>query len=433
MQHDAVLYNDTWDDSSWDSVWDSAVSVDDQGWTAELRIPLSQLRFTFGERQTWGVNAMRFIRRKNERAWLELVPKNENGLASRMAHLTGLDGLRPKRHLELLPYTAARAEFVQPARVGNPFNDGSRAFAAAGIDLKWGVTSNLTLDGTVNPDFGQVEVDPAVVNLTQFETFFPGEAAVLPRGRADLRQLRRGRRQQLLGVQHVRSRDLLLAAHRPDAAGVAVGRIHRSAGGDDDSRRREAHRQDPERLEHGAARTPSPTARPRAPSRRRSAASRPSSRSPTTSWCACSATSAAAPAPGSSRRPCPGGCDTPAMRDSLASSAYVFGGDGYWFLDADREWVVTGKLAGSWIQGTTTTITRAQRAAQRYFQRPDAPHVTLDPDAHLARRLHRPGQPQSQQRPAARQRRALGRQPGLRIERPRVSSAPAIASAATRW
>ena len=96
---------------------------------------------------------MRFIRRKNERAWLELVPKNESGRASRMAHLTGLDGLRPKRHLALLPYTAARAEFVQPARVGNPFNDGSRAFMAAGVDLKWGVTSNLTLDGTVNPGF----------------------------------------------------------------------------------------------------------------------------------------------------------------------------------------------------------------------------------------------------------------------------------------
>ena len=71
--------------------------------------------------------------------------------------------------------------------------------------------------------------------------------------------------------------------------------------------------------------------------------------------------------------------DTPGMLESLASRAYVIGGDGHWFLDADREWVITGKIAGSWIQGTTTMITRAQRAAQRYFQRPDAPHVTLDP------------------------------------------------------
>src|SRR5829696_449692 len=173
VQRDAILYNDSWDDSNWDSVWQSAVTVDGEGWTAELRIPLSQLRFTFGERQTWGINAMRFIRRKNERDWLELVPKNESGRASRMAHLSGMDGLRPKRHVALLPYTAARAEYVQPARVGNPFNDGSRAFATAGVDLKWGVTSSLTLDGTVNPDFGQVEVDPAVVNLSQFETFFP--------------------------------------------------------------------------------------------------------------------------------------------------------------------------------------------------------------------------------------------------------------------
>jgi hypothetical protein len=164
VQDDSVLHNDSWTDGSWDAVWTSAVSADAQGWSAELRIPLSQLRFASSAEQTWGINVERYIRLKNERAWLELVPKKENGTASRVAHLGGLDGVRPKRHLELLPYSAARAELVAPARSGNPFNDGSRSFASAGMDLKWGLTSNLTLNGTLNPDFGQVEVDPAVVN-----------------------------------------------------------------------------------------------------------------------------------------------------------------------------------------------------------------------------------------------------------------------------
>ena len=171
VQQDSVLYNDTWTDGSWNAVWESAVTIDETGWCAEMRIPLSQLRFSGGDRQTWGVNVERHIRRKNEYDWLNMVPKSENGTASRMLNLTGLDGLKPTRRVELLPYMAARSEFIAPES-GNPFNDGSRAFAAAGLDAKVGVTSNLTATATVNPDFGQVEVDPAVVNLSAFETFF---------------------------------------------------------------------------------------------------------------------------------------------------------------------------------------------------------------------------------------------------------------------
>src|SRR5262245_9927028 len=171
VRADAVLFNDSWDDSSWDAVWQSAVSIDGQGWSAELRIPFSQLRFSSGDAQTWGINAARFIQRKNETDWLELVPKKESGIASRMAHVSGLDGLRPRRALSVLPYAVARSEHVS-AGAGDPFNDGSRQFAGFGADLKYGVTTNLTLDATINPDFGQVEVDPAVVNLSQFETFF---------------------------------------------------------------------------------------------------------------------------------------------------------------------------------------------------------------------------------------------------------------------
>ena len=103
VQEDAIIFNDTFVDKSWDAVWQSHVSIDEGGWSAEMRIPLSQLRFPLADKQTWGVNIERFIRRKNETVWLERVPKNEAGLASRMGNLTGLDGLRPRRRMELLP------------------------------------------------------------------------------------------------------------------------------------------------------------------------------------------------------------------------------------------------------------------------------------------------------------------------------------------
>lgn len=124
VQGDSVISNDTFTDDSWDAVWTSAVSHDAQGWSAELRIPFSQLRFTAADQQTWGINISRFIRRKNETVFLEFGPKNDNGLASRMMHLTGLDGIRPRRRLELAPYTAMRQENIE-AEEGDPFNDGS--------------------------------------------------------------------------------------------------------------------------------------------------------------------------------------------------------------------------------------------------------------------------------------------------------------------
>jgi hypothetical protein len=172
VQRDAIISNDVFTDYSWEGVWESAVRIDDEGWCAEFRIPFSQLRFPPAERQLWGINATRFIHRKNERAWLQMVPKNENGVASRMDDLEGIEGIEAKRHLELMPYVVARSEFIEPSALNNPFNDGSRQFAATGLDIKYGLASNFTLNATINPDFGQVEVDPAVVNLSAFETFF---------------------------------------------------------------------------------------------------------------------------------------------------------------------------------------------------------------------------------------------------------------------
>ncbi len=159
-------------DEGWDPVWDVATSRDSLGWTVEMRIPLSQLRFSTAETQVWGVQFFRHIQRKAEDDVFAWSAQNERGYASFFGHLFGLSHLPQPRRLEVLPYTTAREERINPGAAGNPFNDGSREIASAGLDLKYGLTSNLTLDATFNPDFGQVEADPAFVNLSAFEQFF---------------------------------------------------------------------------------------------------------------------------------------------------------------------------------------------------------------------------------------------------------------------
>ncbi len=170
--YDGVLLNDDWDESDWDGVWQGAVSRFSGGWTAEMRIPYSQLRFYQQDRYVWGVNFLREISRKQERDLLVYSPRDESGFVSRFWHLVGIRDVRPKRQLEIIPYVTTRAAFDQTIESGNPFNDGSVYGMDAGVDLRVSLSSNLTMNATVNPDFGQVEVDPAVINLSAFETFF---------------------------------------------------------------------------------------------------------------------------------------------------------------------------------------------------------------------------------------------------------------------
>lgn len=171
-QYDGTLYNDEWADSTWDGVWDGRAARDTLGWTAELRIPYSQLRFQRREAYRWGVNFKREVARRKEEDYLVFRPTNSSGFVSRFVDLVGLERVSPPARLEVMPYVTAKAEFLDHA-AGDPFNRGARARPGAGVDAKLGIGSNLTLDATINPDFGQVEVDPAVVNLTDVETFFP--------------------------------------------------------------------------------------------------------------------------------------------------------------------------------------------------------------------------------------------------------------------
>jgi hypothetical protein len=172
VQRDRYLYNDSEDDGAWDAVWESAVQIDSLGWTVEIRIPLSQLRYlTSSEEQTWGVNFARGRYRSNEETHFALISELQKGIVSQFGLMTGIQTTHDARRIELRPYAVAGGQF-EPAEAGNPFQDGSTATSRVGMDMRYGLGSSFTLDATINPDFGQVEADPAVINLSAFETFF---------------------------------------------------------------------------------------------------------------------------------------------------------------------------------------------------------------------------------------------------------------------
>ncbi len=169
---DGTLSNDDSRSASWDGVWDGCTKVDREGWTAEFRIPFAQLRFARAEVQRWGINFHRSLSRGFEENMLAYTPTNESGFVSRFPTLVGLENVSPGRAIEVVPYATSKAEYLQHDPL-DPFDDGSRLTPNLGGDLRMPLGGRLTLNATVNPDFGQVEVDPAVVNLSDVETFFP--------------------------------------------------------------------------------------------------------------------------------------------------------------------------------------------------------------------------------------------------------------------
>ena len=169
--NDGILYNDSWDDSRWDGIWEAKTKLTGNGWSVEMKIPYSQLRFNSAEEMIWGINISRRIKRLNERAYYVMVPSKESGFVSHFAELKGLTGIKPKQRFELLPYVVQKAQYIQHDK-NDPYYKGEQYKTSFGVDFKVGLGSNLNLDATINPDFGQVEVDPAVVNLSAFETYY---------------------------------------------------------------------------------------------------------------------------------------------------------------------------------------------------------------------------------------------------------------------
>lgn len=167
VQRDIYLYNDSQEDVTWNAVWDVKTAIDSLGWTAEFRIPLSQLRFPEREEHTFGIGIHREVARLNERSSWPLWRRSEFGIASQLGEVRGLTGIASPRRLELMPYSVQANDSRLRAD-----GYGRAQRMALGADLKYGLSSNLTLDATINPDFGQVEADPGVLNLGAFEQFF---------------------------------------------------------------------------------------------------------------------------------------------------------------------------------------------------------------------------------------------------------------------
>lgn len=175
VQKDVYTYNDGSEDLNWDAVWEVGTRVDSLGWVAEYRIPLSQLRFggdSAAGGRVWGFQVQRDIARRNERDTWAPWTQQDGAFVSRFGDLTGLQGIRVPERLEITPYVSTTLTRA-PGNPANPFYERSRNRPSLGGDLKYGLPLGLTLSATLNPDFGQVEVDPAVVNLSAFETSFP--------------------------------------------------------------------------------------------------------------------------------------------------------------------------------------------------------------------------------------------------------------------
>ncbi len=168
---DKKLYQDILDDEDWDGVWEAAAKKYKDHWTAEMFIPYTQLRFDKKDEYVMGINFMRYIIKNAEDDYFVMVPKKETGFVSKFGFLEGIKGIEPPSRFQIMPYTMAKANDISEGK-DSPFYDDNKYMQNIGIDLKYGLTGNLTLDLTMNPDFGQAEVDPAEINLSAFETYY---------------------------------------------------------------------------------------------------------------------------------------------------------------------------------------------------------------------------------------------------------------------
>ncbi len=173
---------DSWD-STWDPIWFLKTSIDNEGWIAEVKIPLTQLRFSNNKKeQIWGLQINRRFFRNEERSHWSYFSQDESGWVRHFGELHGIKNIKPKRQIEVYPYILAKTESYTKDE-DNPFSEGFEPSFGAGLDGKIGITNDFTLDFTINPDFGQVEADPSEVNLTAFESYFEEKRPFFIEGR----------------------------------------------------------------------------------------------------------------------------------------------------------------------------------------------------------------------------------------------------------
>ena len=369
-------------DTSWDPVWEVATELVEEGWSVEMRIPFSQLRFSREEEQEWGIQFERIIRRREEQVLFAFVPKLERGGVARYGHLDGIRDVEPGRRLELLPYAGVRAEYLQLANEAdaaylNPFRSEADYRPSAGLDLKYRVTSNLTWDATVNPDFGQVEVDPAVINLTAFETRFEEKRPFFVEG-ADIFQFseQAGRGSTGRPPEFFYSRRI----GRAPQGSVPSAAVYSAEPG--------------ATTILGAAKLTGRTRSGWSVGLLEAVTQRE-----TVAWTDAEGVRSVVIAEprtnylvGRLRRDLLGGrtrlgmmvtgvnrtLGNSVLRAGLHSAAYQAGVDlnHEW---ADRTWSIAGAFTSSLVRGSPDALSMTQRSSGRYFQRPDADHLEVDP------------------------------------------------------
>jgi hypothetical protein len=357
------------DDNSWDPVWDVATSVDAGGWTAEYRIPFSQLRFSGDAQQLWGIQFERLIGRRHEYATSTFMPKSEVGGVPKYGHLEGLRDLKAGKRVELLPYVVQRGSYVDPGL--NPFRKNPDYGTTGGLDAVLRVSSNLTLNAAINPDFGQVEVDPAVVNLGVYETFFEEKRPLFIEG-SDIFNFGAN---STSGGQLFYSRRIgrvpslrapTAASDLPDATTIlGSGKLSGQIGG------------------WSIGVLEAVTARETSRYRTTANAADEFVVEPLSNYVV-----------GRARRELRGGqsfvggvltgvnrdLSTPQLEAALHRSAYS-GGIDFRHEWGKRTWITFGDIEFSRVAGTTSAMIATQRRSNHFFQRPDADHLEVDSGA----------------------------------------------------
>ncbi len=376
---DGTYYNDSWNDDSWDGIWEAESEMNSEGWGVEIKIPISQLRFNQKEEITWGVNFCRQIKRLNERSYYVMVPKNESGFVSRFATLDGLNEIKPKQRFEVTPYLVQKAQYLDHDSK-DPFYKGNQYKTTVGADLKIGLGSNLNIDATINPDFGQVEVDPAVVNLSAYETYFPEKRPFFIEGQdlfyfgygnggannnwgfnfgwPEIFYSRRIGRSPHLGIDDYDYIDNA-SVTRIIGAAKLTGKIGNdwSVGGISAVTERMYTTYDYEGV-------------------RASIESEPASHYGVLR--AKKEFNSGNQALGFMFTSVNRNLRNDELKEILSKDAFTAGMDGWTYLDKEKLYVLTGAFATSYTHGSKEYLKNLQQVSRRYYQRPDASYATLD-------------------------------------------------------
>ena len=360
VKSDLYWYNDTNNDRSWDAVWDAAVSRRPDGWQAEFRIPFSQLRFKGDRIESLGFAVSRYIPHANETSTWPLLARSASGFVSSFGQLRGVSRSGPQKRLEVMPFVLGQVQTSQ-VTAGNPLEHSPNPGATVGLDVKYQVAPGLTLTGAVNPDFGQVEADPAVVNLGAFETFFSERRPFFVEGAGNLANelfysRRIGRSPQRFaaapdeGFADQPSETTILGAAKltGKVGAFAIGALHAVTA--------------PEQARLASGPTLAVTTTPV---------------EPTTNYSVARVTREFAD---NSRLSVVGTSTVRSLPEELSflpRSAFAGGVDGDWRL-GKGDYSLSGRWFGSTVRGSSDAIARVQRSNVHSFQRPDATHLEFD-------------------------------------------------------